>query len=74
MRAASAILGERDGDAAASADYAAEVSRAFSKYAAAWRWYYGCERRFSSSEFWARRSIPTDPMGGKRVQVKAGND
>jgi flavin-dependent dehydrogenase len=59
MRVAGAILrGEdgADGLNAASAAYAAEVSRAFSDYTAAWRWFYGCERRFPSSEFWRRRS------------------
>jgi flavin-dependent dehydrogenase len=62
MRTATTILAELDGAQGASDDYAAEVARSFSKYTAAWHWFYGCERRFSSSEFWRRRSIPTDSM------------
>lgn len=58
MRVAAAILGEEDASGAASPGYAAEVSRAFSEYTAAWRWFYGCERRFPSSEFWGRRRTP----------------
>ena len=58
MRVAAAILAEEDASGAASAGYDAEVSRAFTEYTAAWRWFYGCERRFPSSEFWRRRRTP----------------
>jgi flavin-dependent dehydrogenase len=61
IRVAAAILSELDGDETACGDYATDVSRAFSTYAAAWRWFYGCEQRFSSSEFWSRRSSPRGP-------------
>lgn len=55
LQVAETILDERSGDTAASGEYAADVSRAFAAYAETRRWFYGCEQRFSSSEFWRRR-------------------
>jgi flavin-dependent dehydrogenase len=61
LSAAETILGERAGDAKASDEYAASVARAFEAYTATRRWFYGCERRFPSSEFWRRRHL--SPIG-----------
>jgi flavin-dependent dehydrogenase len=61
IRVAGAILrGEDAGDA--NCAYAAEIARAFSEYEATWRWFYGCERRFPSSEFWERRRHARPPV------------
>jgi flavin-dependent dehydrogenase len=57
LRAAETILGEQAGDAAASGDYATGISRAFAAYIDTRRWFYGREQRFSSSEFWRRRTV-----------------
>jgi flavin-dependent dehydrogenase len=64
MCAAGAILEEWDGDEGATRDYAAEVARAFTTYAADWRWFYGREQRFTSSEFWRRRATGHAPGEG----------
>jgi flavin-dependent dehydrogenase len=63
MRVAAAISGEREGDELANEHYAAHVLRAFSAYESAWRWFYRSEKRFSSCEFWRRRSIATFDEG-----------
>ena len=59
MRTAETVLREWNGAKTAHKDYAAEVTKAFSKYITSYRWIYGCEQRFSSSEFWNRRLTPT---------------
>ncbi len=56
VRVAAAILAERESDETAIDTYAGHVSRAFSAYAAERRWFYASEQRFSSREFWRRRS------------------
>jgi len=67
LRAAETILAERAGDAKASRKYAAGVAQAFAAYEVTRRWFYGCERRFASSEFWRRRHerTPEEPGTGR---------
>lgn len=52
MRAADTILRDED----AVGEYSADISRAFSAYTDQWRWFYGQEERFGSSDFWRRRT------------------